>query len=121
MPEYDLTDKTARDATTTLRQVVDSKPDNYRYRDDHEVCVYVGDDYDAPACIVGHVLYRWGVPLAVMHGCTGSVASLSKYGILLSKEVQAVLTAAQTAQDMDRLLTWLQAYHIAVNVSLIFV
>lgn len=100
----------------TARMVVNDNPE-YVYRETHEQCVYAEQDKDfnlVPSCLVGHVLYRLGIPLETMaHNIGEAVMLLDQLqadGLVdESPDTAAVSTyllIAQEQQDKERVQWW---------------
>lgn len=99
----------------TARMVVNDNPE-YVYRDTHTQCVYAewNDAVLAPSCLVGHVLYRLGIPLDSMVDCIGEAVmlldDLQADGLVdESPDTAAVSTyllIAQERQDKERVQWW---------------
>lgn len=88
--------------------VVAERGEGYVYPDEwrdggtsHGLCRYVTPDGTGPACIVGAVMVRVGVPLNRLTGCEGQSADyvLAKLFRLGGSVQSEILTQAQSVQD----------------------
>jgi hypothetical protein len=84
-------------------------------------CRYVSNDDDAPVCIVGHALFRLGVPLAELVTYEGQAAdavlvSLKTRGFFseVDEDAADLLTEAQTKQDNG--VPWGEAVVLATEL-----
>lgn len=94
------------DRETALRllgEVVADFGEDYVYptelRDVEGVCLYWASG--KPACLVGHVLHRWGVDVELLKG---GAYDLPNQGVALTEDALEVLADAQRAQDQR--MTW---------------
>lgn len=91
-----LENKTVTDLLVTTEAVIrDLDRWDYEYEQVH--CVYA-DERGAPSCLIGHVLYRWGVLDKVAGNNETASDALSELGA--NVKVQAVATVIQSQQDL---------------------
>lgn len=91
-----LADKTVTDLLVTTEAVIrDLDRWEYVYSRPNGACLY-RDERGAPDCLIGHVLYRWGV-LDEEEGNPTARALLSDLGA--SELVAVVANSMQIAQD----------------------
>lgn len=84
--------------------------EGWRIGDSENSCRYVRSDKPEPACIVGEVLHRVGVPLGDLSQHEGRAASVTLPTLGMPGSMKAVLDAlddAQTSQDLGS--SWGQA------------
>lgn len=98
---------------TTLRAVVAERPD-YVYEEiaGDDSCLYVHNG--APSCLVGHVLFRLGLPLDVLSENEGGSPGMSVREFGISHRAADVLDIAQARQDVGE--SWGDALAAAEGV-----
>lgn len=96
---------TRDDVISALREVVAERGADYLYQAQGRPgnCVYVVTNARGdlePSCIVGHVLYRLGVPLSDMNGLDSDDAEMLSDTLGLNIDPWAV-ACLQTAQELQ--------------------
>lgn len=100
-----LKDKTVTNLLVTTEAVIrDLGRWDYEYEQVNGICVYA-DERGAPSCLIGHVLYRWGV-LDKVAGSNETAAN-AMHNLGANVEVQAVANVIQAKQDLHE--TWGEA------------
>ncbi|GAA0641496.1 hypothetical protein GCM10009548_02140 [Streptomyces malaysiensis subsp. malaysiensis] len=109
---------TSEQLEATLREVADERPDYvYMAPADTDLCSYVHDDGNGvqiPGCIVGHALFRLGVPLAALSQREGLGAADvigATTNLCWSDPAALAAETAQTAQDDGT--PWARAMRLA--------
>jgi hypothetical protein len=118
---------TFEQARQAAQQLIEEKGRDYRYEFAGGFCVYVADD--TPSCGVGHILFRLGVPLAVLreldHGLGGSPGGsigvsqplfgrkLAEHGFKLSLDDGCRLALQKFQMRQDDGFPWGRCYDFA--------
>lgn len=105
-----------------LQGIVDDFGEDYKYTDHYGSCQYV-DHSGEPACILGHVLSRLGLPtpepdsLENFIDWNGALSNVRKFRSPFAPKANQALVAVQRIQDggMDINSTWGAALAFAKN------
>ena len=104
-----------------LGKAVEERGEDYTYPEDWKIyldpdeqsgqCMYVQPDMAGPACIVGHVLYAYGLSLEELETIESRTALAAGLEFGVDSASVNLLMTAQRAQDSGQ--TWGEAFDLA--------